>query len=107
MELSTKNIQFSKLVAEVHACTKCERMCDSARVLNYSVGNLNAELLFIGEAPGRLGADETEVPFHGDTSGRNFEDLISGSSTFVMGSHGWITWYGLLWQSNGLEGQTA
>jgi site-specific DNA-methyltransferase (adenine-specific)/adenine-specific DNA-methyltransferase len=30
-----------------------------------------------------------------------------GSSTFVMGSHGWITWYGLLWQSNGLEGQTA
>jgi hypothetical protein len=31
----------------------------------------------------------------------------TGSSTFVMGSHGWITWYGLLWQSNGLEGQTA
>jgi uracil-DNA glycosylase family 4 len=24
-----------------------------------------------------LGADETEVPFHGDTSGRNFEDLLS------------------------------
>jgi len=52
-------------------------MCNSARVLNYSAGNLRAELFFIGEAPGRLGADETEVPFHGDTSGRNFEDLIS------------------------------
>ena len=77
MEAVTKHTQFAKLVAEVHACTKCERMCNSARVLNYSVGNLNAELLFIGEAPGRLGADETEVPFHGDKSGRNFEDLIS------------------------------
>jgi uracil-DNA glycosylase family 4 len=52
-------------------------MCHSARVLNYSAGNLSAKLLFIGEAPGRLGADETEVPFHGDKSGRNFEDLLS------------------------------
>jgi uracil-DNA glycosylase family 4 len=55
-------------------------MCHSARVLNYSAGNLNAELFFVGEAPGRLGADETEVPFHGDTSGRNFEDLLAFAS---------------------------
>jgi uracil-DNA glycosylase family 4 len=75
--LSSKNSAFSALVAEVQACTKCARMCNSARVLNYSAGNLNAELFFIGEAPGRLGADETEVPFHGDTSGRNFEDLMA------------------------------
>ncbi|MEQ1852740.1 MAG: uracil-DNA glycosylase [Chthoniobacteraceae bacterium] len=45
--------------------------------MNYSAGNLNSEIFFIGEAPGRLGADETEVPFHGDTSGKNFEDLLS------------------------------
>lgn len=77
MATATKHTQFGKLAEEVRACTKCARMCESARVLNYSAGNLNAELLFIGEAPGRLGADETEVPFHGDTSGRNFEDLIS------------------------------
>jgi uracil-DNA glycosylase family 4 len=51
-------------------------MACSARVLNYSAGNLNAELFFVGEAPGRLGADETEVPFHGDVSGKNFEDLL-------------------------------
>jgi len=77
MERPDKHSRFATLVEEVRACTKCERMCDSARVLNYSAGNLNAELFFIGEAPGRLGADETEVPFHGDTSGRNFEDLLS------------------------------
>lgn len=77
IEAPTKHSRFGKLVEEVRACLKCERMCHSARVLNYSAGNLNAELFFIGEAPGRLGADETEVPFHGDTSGRNFEDLMS------------------------------
>jgi uracil-DNA glycosylase family 4 len=77
MEAETKHTRFAKIVSEVKACTKCERMHNSARVLNYSAGNLNAELFFIGEAPGRLGADETEVPFHGDKSGRNFEDLIS------------------------------
>jgi len=52
-------------------------MHDSARVLNYSAGSLTADIMFVGEAPGRLGADETEVPFHGDTSGRNFEDLLA------------------------------
>jgi len=76
-EQSAKHPRFGALVEEVRACTKCERMCLSARVLNYSAGNLNAELFFVGEAPGRLGADETEVPFHGDTSGKNFEDLLS------------------------------
>jgi len=72
-----KHSRFGTLVEEVRACRKCDRMCNSARVLNYSAGNLNAELFFVGEAPGRLGADETEVPFHGDTSGKNFEDLLA------------------------------
>src|SRR5690242_2368133 len=76
-EFSRKNEEFSALVAEVQACIKCERMEESARVLNYSAGNLRADLFFVGEAPGRLGADATEVPFHGDTAGDNFEDLLS------------------------------
>lgn len=32
--------------------------------------------MFIGEAPGRLGADTSELPFHGDKSGHNFESLM-------------------------------
>ena len=32
--------------------------------------------MFIGEAPGRLGADGTGIPFHGDKSGHNFEELL-------------------------------
>jgi len=54
-------------------------MCDSLRVLNRSSGSLKAEIMFIGEAPGRLGADGTGIPFHGDKSGHNFEELLSFS----------------------------
>ena len=47
-------------------------------------------IVFVGEAPGRLGADETEVPFHGDTAGRNFEDLLAfaGSKEALIASQG-------------------
>ncbi|BEP57576.1 hypothetical protein GmRootV118_48200 [Variovorax sp. V118] len=48
----------------------------SARVLGPGCGPLNAPLLFVGEAPGRLGADGSHLPFHGDKSGHNFEKLI-------------------------------
>lgn len=71
-----KDTIFAALVGEVQACRKCERMCDSARVLSFAAGNLNAVVMFIGEAPGRLGADQTEIPFHGDASGNNFEGLL-------------------------------
>ena len=75
--ISTKHSEFGALISDVTSCLKCARMCNSARVLNFSAGNLNSKLLFVGEAPGRLGADETHVPFHGDTAGKNFEDLLS------------------------------
>ena len=39
-------------------------------------GSINAPLMFIGEAPGRLGADATGIPFHGDKTGHNFESLL-------------------------------
>ena len=51
-------------------------MADSARVLSAGCGSLDAKVMFIGEAPGRLGADASELPFHGDKSGHNFESLL-------------------------------
>jgi uracil-DNA glycosylase family 4 len=72
----TKAKNFAKLITEVRACTRCERMCNSVRVLSFAAGNLHSALMFIGEAPGRLGADQTQVPFHGDTAGNNFEELL-------------------------------
>jgi len=33
--------------------------------------------MFIGEAPGRKGADQTRVPFSGDQSGQNFDRFLA------------------------------
>ena len=35
--------------------------------------------MIVGEAPGRLGADASQLPFHGDKSGHNFEALLEFS----------------------------
>ncbi|WP_165780047.1 uracil-DNA glycosylase family protein [Leptospira meyeri] len=51
-------------------------MDGSQRVLNRSAGNIDADIMFVGEAPGRLGADNTGIPFHGDKAGHNFEELL-------------------------------
>lgn len=67
---------FDGLMAEVQACALCPRMCESKRVLNRGCGPLSARIVVIGEAPGRLGADSSELPFHGDKAGHNFEELL-------------------------------
>jgi uracil-DNA glycosylase family 4 len=67
---------FDRLCAKVRFCTLCPRMDASQRVLSRAAGPLDAELMFIGEAPGRLGADASGIPFHGDKAGHNFESLL-------------------------------
>lgn len=73
---SKKELNFAHLCSEARDCQACPRMAQSARVLNASVGSLNAKIMFIGEAPGRLGADGSEIPFHGDKAGDNFEKFL-------------------------------
>ena len=75
MELFNTN-EFDILGEKVQKCDLCPRMCQSHKILNRSSGSLNAEIMFIGEAPGRLGADESGIPFHGDKAGHNFEELL-------------------------------
>ena len=67
---------FDQLIADAHACRTCPRMCDSVRVLSWANGDPQAPLMFIGEAPGRHGANRTAIPFHGDKAGDNFERLL-------------------------------
>lgn len=76
MSMRSKEEAFYDLMARVQACRKCPRMESSARVLGLGCGPLSAKTMFIGEAPGRLGADGSNLPFHGDKSGDNFEQLI-------------------------------
>jgi uracil-DNA glycosylase family 4 len=51
-------------------------MCDRSAVLSELNGPLAARIMFIGEAPGRKGADQTQVPFSGDQSGKNFDRFL-------------------------------
>jgi uracil-DNA glycosylase family 4 len=76
LDIENKIEKFDQLCGEVTNCFLCPRMFESARILNRSVGNLKAEIMFIGEAPGRLGADNSGIPFHGDQAGHNFENLL-------------------------------
>ena len=48
----------------VHACTKCQHLASSRTQTVFGVGNPNAELMFIGEAPG-ADEDRQGEPFVG------------------------------------------
>jgi uracil-DNA glycosylase family 4 len=51
-------------------------MCGRTKVLSEKNGNIDSKVMFIAEAPGRLGAERTGIPLHGDKTGDNFEDLL-------------------------------
>ena len=70
---------FQRLVASAYACRRCPRMEGRVRVLGYANGSIDAQALFIAEAPGRLGADRFGVPLTGDQSGRNFDLLLQAA----------------------------
>jgi uracil-DNA glycosylase family 4 len=71
-----KHDQFTSLVREASTCVKCPAMCERAAVLSELNGSIDARVMFIGEAPGRKGADRTRVPFSGDQSGKNFDRFL-------------------------------
>lgn len=68
---------FAQLVSEAASCTRCPAMCGRSAVLSKLNGSPQARILFIGEAPGRKGADRTRVPFSGDQSGANLDRFLS------------------------------
>ena len=70
--------QFDDLLSEVNNCEKCSRMCDRKKVLSKeNNGKLDSKVVFIAEAPGRLGAELTGIPLCGDKTGDNFEMLLN------------------------------
>lgn len=52
-------------------------MCERTAVLSELNGPVAARIMFVGEAPGRKGADQTRVPFSGDQSGKNFDRFLA------------------------------
>ncbi|HLM23912.1 MAG TPA: uracil-DNA glycosylase [Pyrinomonadaceae bacterium] len=64
-------------MSEAAACTRCPAMCGRTPVFSALNGLPTARVMFIGEAPGRKGADRTRVPFSGDQSGANFDRFLN------------------------------
>jgi uracil-DNA glycosylase family 4 len=75
--IELKSLRFAELVAEAAPCTLCPALCETRAVLSKLNGSVSARVMFIGEAPGRKGADRTRVPFSGDQSGKNFDRFIA------------------------------
>jgi uracil-DNA glycosylase family 4 len=71
------NEKFKDLINDAANCTQCPAMCGRSAVLSELNGSPDARVMFIGEAPGRKGADRTRVPFSGDQSGANFDRYLS------------------------------
>jgi uracil-DNA glycosylase len=72
-----RQMEFLELATEAAACVRCPALCERAAVLSHLNGSLNARVMFIGEAPGRKGADRTRIPFSGDQSGKNLDRYLA------------------------------
>jgi len=70
-----KEEEFRKLCLDVEECTKCSRLKDKAKCLSENNGNLNSDVIFIAQAPGK-GAGNTGYPLKGDAVGDSFGVLL-------------------------------
>jgi uracil-DNA glycosylase len=75
--VAQKAERFEALATEAAHCVRCPSMCEKTAVLSELNGPLSARIMFIGEAPGRKGADRTRIPFSGDQSGKNFDRFLA------------------------------
>ena len=73
--IRTTTRQFEKLCEQVGACFTCSSM-NHVHILGEVNGPLNADVLFVAEAPGRLGAARTGIPMTSDVTGRRFHAFL-------------------------------
>jgi uracil-DNA glycosylase family 4 len=71
------NAAWRELLHDAQHCTLCPRMSCSKRVLSDLNGPSDASIMFVAEAPGRLGAERTGIPLFGDRTGDRFEGLMA------------------------------
>lgn len=77
--ITLKNPRVTKITADILNCKKCERMAITRKNAVPGYGFTNADIFFVGLAPGRLGADITGIPFTKDSSGKIFQLALSSS----------------------------
>lgn len=74
-----KEMKYNQIITQARNCLKCALMKNNTAVLSYENGSLEADIMFIAEAPGPRGADQTGIPLHGDETGKNFEKLLAST----------------------------
>ncbi len=57
-------------------CTRCPELAANRRCIVHGYGAADARVVFVGEAPGYLGADLTGVPFTRDRSGVRLQRML-------------------------------
>jgi uracil-DNA glycosylase family 4 len=62
------------LFHEARGCTRCPQLAQTRHTVVFGAGNANADLMFVGEAPGR-NEDEQGLPFVGQ-AGRLLDSLL-------------------------------
>ncbi len=77
VELCSIKKKFQKLSENSSQCRLCPAMSDLPAILSPKNGSIYTDLVFVAEAPGRFGSGRTGIPFHGDRSGDNFEQLLN------------------------------
>src|SRR3989304_8695432 len=73
---SADSAAFQALCARVASCFTCSSM-NHVHVLGEVNGPLDADVLFVAEAPGRLGAARTGVPMTSDVAGRRLQAFLA------------------------------
>jgi uracil-DNA glycosylase family 4 len=65
---------LKEVLAQARACTRCPELAATRKTVVFGAGNANADLMFVGEAPG-ASEDEQGVPFVG-RAGKLLETLL-------------------------------
>jgi uracil-DNA glycosylase len=65
---------LKQVLAQARACTRCPELAATRKTVVFGAGNADAELMFVGEAPG-ASEDEQGVPFVG-RAGKLLEQLL-------------------------------
>ena len=68
--------ELKAVYEEASGCTRCPHLAASRNTVVFGAGNADADLMFVGEAPGRM-EDERGLPFVGQ-AGRLLDTLLSG-----------------------------
>jgi uracil-DNA glycosylase family 4 len=69
---------LAELAAEASGCRRCPAACDG-KALSTANGPAPCAVMLVGEAPGRLGAGRTGVPFTLDVSARRLAKLMAAA----------------------------